>query len=215
MNRRNKLIVSIVLILGLVVIIGGSLGLYLMNQYPLLSDAFDDNPFAVLEVASRIAVSQILTTPTKQFDIEELDKEYNQTVEFSENRLELETAEQIIEWSVIHQNQPWVENITEFLVAYDVPVSDITLHLGFIETESAENPVMTITYFFSNNTQIVEKGWIDRGTHPSYTCLMTEMFAVDNLQNFGDSKKLVTIIITNYDGAISLRSEHGNFTNLE
>jgi len=204
MKPRNKILVSIVIIVGLFVAIGGSIGLYLMSQYPLLGEPFDNNPFAVLEAASRIAVSQMLSTPTKRFDVDDIDKDYNKTVEFSENRLELETAEQIIEWSVTHQNQPWVENITEFLLDYDVPVSDITLHLAFIETESRENPVMTVTYLFSNNTQIVEKGWIDRITHNAYTGLLTEVFAVENLENYGDSTKLVKVIISNFDGAISL-----------
>jgi hypothetical protein len=128
-------------------------------------------------------------------------------VQFPENRVELETAEQIIEWSVTHQSQPWVANITEFLLDYNVPVSDITLHLIFIETKSGENPGMTVTYLSSNNTQSIEKGWIDSVTHNAYTGLLTEAFAVKNLENYGDSKKIVKVTINNYDRDISLIRE--------
>lgn len=207
MKPRNKILVGILITVGVLFSVGVSIGLYLMNQYPLLGDAFDNNPFAVLEAASRIAVSQMMSTPTKRFNIEDIDKDYNKTVQFPENRLGLETAEQIIEWSVTHQSQPWVENITEFLVDYNIPVSDITLHLVFIKTKSGENPVMTVTYLSLNNIQIIEKGWIDSVTHNSYTGLLTEAFAVTNLENYGDGKKIVKVIINSYDGAISLIRE--------
>ena len=106
--------------------VGVGIGYYVMSQYPLLGDAFNNNPLAALEAASRIAIAQVTSTPTKSFDIEEIDRDYNKTVTFSENWFELETAEQIVEWSVTYQSQPWVENITEFLSEYNVPVSDIT-----------------------------------------------------------------------------------------
>jgi hypothetical protein len=100
-----------------------------------------------------------------------------------------------------------VENITEFLLEYNVPIGDLTLHLVFIETRSGENPVMTVTYFSSTNTQIVEKGWVDGIMHNSYTGIITEAFAIDNLVNYGDCEKLVNAIISNYDSTISLLSE--------
>ena len=197
----------VIVAVGVIFSVGIGIGYYMMRQCPLLGDAFDNNPLAVLEAASRVAITQITSTLTKSFDIEEVDREYNKTVTFSENRLEVETAEQIIEWSVTYQSQPWVENITEFLSEYNVPVSDITLHLVFIETESGENPVMTVTYLSSNDTQIVEKGWTDRMIHNSSTVLVTEEFAVENLKNYGDSKQFVIALIQNYDGAIKLIQE--------
>jgi len=93
------------------------------------------------------------------------------------------------------------------IVEYDVPVGDITLHLVFIETKSDENPVMTVTYLSSNNTQIIEKGWIAGMTYNSYTVLVTEEFAVENLKNYGDCKQFVKALIQNYDGDIKLIKE--------
>ncbi len=207
MRLRNKILVVILITVGVIFSVGIGIGYYVMSQYPLLRDAFDNNPLAVLEAVSKVAITQVTSTPTKSFDIEDIDKDYNVTVEFSDNGFELETAEQIIEWSVTYQSQPWVENVTEFLSDYNVPVSDLTLRLVFIETESGENPVMTVTYIASNNTQIVEKGWTDRMTHNSSTVLITEEFAIENLKNYGDSKQFVMALIQNYDGAIKLITE--------
>ena len=207
MRLRNKILVVILITVGVIFSVGIGIGYYVMSQYPLLKDAFDNNPLAVLEAVSKVAITQVTSTPTKNFDIEDIDKDYNVTVEFSDNGFELETAEQIIEWSVTYQSQPWVENVTEFLSDYNVPVSDVTLRLVFIETESGENPVMTVTYIASNNTQIVEKGWIERMTHNSSTVLITEEFAIENLKNYGDSKQFVMALIQNYDGAIKLITE--------
>jgi flagellar basal body-associated protein FliL len=207
MRLRNKILAVILITVGVIFSVGIGIGYYVMNQYPLLGEAFDNNPFAVLEAASRVAITQLTSTPTKVFDLDDIDRNYNKTVEFPVNWLELETAEQIVEWSVTFQSQPWVENITEFLSEYDVPVGDITLHLVFIETESGENPVMTVTYFSSNNTQIIEKGWIGRMTHNSSTVLITEEFAVDNLKHYGDSTQFVMALIQNFDGAIKLITE--------
>ncbi len=207
LRLRNKILVVILITVGVIFSVGIGIGYYVMSQYPLLRDAFDNNPLAVLEAVSKVAITQVTSTPTKNFDIEDIDKDYNVTVEFSDNGFELETAEQIIEWSVTYQSQPWVENVTEFLSDYNVPVSDVTLRLVFIETESGENPVMTVTYIASNNTQIVEKGWIERMTHNSSTVLITEEFAIENLKNYGDSKQFVMALIQNYDGAIKLITE--------
>ena len=204
---RNKILAGFLVAIGVIFSIGLGIGYYLMSQYPLLGDAFENNPLAVLEAASRVAITQVTSTPTKNFDIEDIDRDYDKTVDFPENRLELETAEQIIEWSITYQSQPWVENITEFLSEYNVPVGDITLHLVFIETKSDENPVMTVTYLSSNNTQIIEKGWKDGMTYNSYTGLITEEFAVENLKNYGDCKQFVIALIQNYDGAIKLIPE--------
>jgi len=66
MKPRNKILVGILITVGVFFSVRVSIGLYLMNQYTLLGDAFDNNPFAVLEAASRIAVSQIMSTPTKR-----------------------------------------------------------------------------------------------------------------------------------------------------
>ena len=207
LRLRNKILVVILITVGVIFSVGIGIGYYVMSQYPLLRDAFDNNPLAVLEAASKVAITQMTSTPTKNFDIEDIDKDYNVTVEFSDNGFELETAEQIIEWSVTYQSQPWVENVKEFLSDYNVPVSDLTLRLVFIETESDENPVMTITYIASNNTQIVEKGWTERMTNNSSTVLITEEFAIENLKNYDDSKQFVMALIQNYDDAIKLITE--------
>jgi len=83
----------------------------------------------------------------------------------------LETAEQIIEWSVTHQSQPWVENIPTMLQESSIPVSNIVIHFVFLETQSDAAPVMTLTYLLSNNTQIIEKGWKDQSVYTSYTII--------------------------------------------
>lgn len=214
MRRRNKIILSIAVSMGVLFTIGIGVSYYLMSHYAFLGAVFDHNPLAVLEAAGRMAINQVTPTPTKSFNMENVDRDYNKTAEFPENVHELETAEQIIEWSVAHHKQPWAGNITEFLEESQVPVEDIALHIVFIETQSGETPVMTVTYLSWNNTQIVEKGWTSRVPYNSYTALITEEFAVDNLKNLGDSKLLVKAIIQNYNGAIILINDETHSTSL-
>jgi len=207
MRLRNKIILSVIITGIILFSIGIGVSFFLMSQYPTVGDIFENNPLAALETASRIAVNRVTSTPTKSFNIEDADKDYNKTVEFSENRLELETAEEIIEWSVTHQSQPWVENITEFLQESQIPVGDITLHLVFINTKSGDTPVITVTYLSSNNMQIIEKGWKNREIYNAYIGLVTEKFAVKTLKNYSSSKLIVKAIMQNYDGAIKLTKE--------
>ncbi len=84
MKLRNKILVSILVAVVVIFSVGIGIGYYLMSQYPLLGDAFDNNPLAVLEAASRVVITQVTSTPTKSFNIEEMDKDYNKTVEFPE-----------------------------------------------------------------------------------------------------------------------------------
>ena len=207
MRRRNKILVCVLISIGVLLSVGVGVGYYLMSQNAFLGAAFDNNPLAVLEAASRIALNQVTSTPTKRYDMTTVDREYNKTTPFPENPLELETAEQIIEWSVAHQSQPWVENIPALLQESSIPVSNVVIHFVFLETQSDAAPIMTLTYLLSNNTQIVEKGWKDRMAYASYTVLTTETFAVALLENHGDSKLVVKAIIQNYDGAIKLITE--------
>ena len=207
MGRRNKILVGVFISIGVLLSIGVGVGYYLMSQNAFLGAAFDKNPLAVLEAASRIALNQVTSTPTKQYDMATVDREYNKTTPFPENPLMLETAEQIIEWSVTHQSQPWVENIPTLLQESSIPVSGIVIHFVFLETQSDAAPVMTLTYLLSNNTQIIEKGWKDQSVYTSYTVITTESFAVNLLENHGDSKSMVKAIIQNYDGAIKLITE--------
>ena len=74
MRRRNKILVGVLVMIGVVFSLGIGVSYYLMNQYPLLGDVFDNNPLAFLEAASRVALTQITTSPTKSFDIEEMDR---------------------------------------------------------------------------------------------------------------------------------------------
>lgn len=207
MRLRNKIILSVIIAGIILFSIGIGVSFFLMSQYPIVGDIFENNPLAALEAASRIAVNRVTSTPTKSFNIEDVDKDYNKTVEFPENRLELETAEEIIEWSVTHQSQPWVENITEFLQESQIPVGDITLHLVFINTKSGDTPIITVTYLSSNNMQIIEKGWKNREIYNAYIGLVTEKFAVKALKNYSSSKLIVKAIMQNYDGAIKLTKE--------
>jgi hypothetical protein len=207
MGRRNKILVGVIISLGVMLSIGVGVGYHLMNQSAFLGAAFDNNPLAVLEAASRIAWNQVTSTPTKQYDLEMVDREYNKTTPFPENRIELETAEQIIEWSVAHQSQPWVDNIPALLDESPLPVSNVVIHFVFLETKSGATPVMTLTYLSVNNTQIVEKGWKGSVDYATYTVLTTEAFVVALLENQGDSKLVVKAIIQNYDGAIKLTPE--------
>ena len=207
MRRRNKLLVGVLISLGVLLSIGVGVGYYLMSQSAFLGTVFDNNPLAVLEAASRIALNQVASTPTKHYEREMADREYNQTVPFPENPLELEMAEQIIEWSVAHKRQPWVENVPALLQESPIPVSNIVIHFVFLETQSGATPVMTLAYFPSNNTQIVEKDWNEWVGYTSYTVLTTEAFAVALLEYHGDSKLVAKAIIQNYDGAIKLLRE--------
>lgn len=204
MMRRYQILLGVVIIGCALFSVGIGVSYYLMRQYSFLGIVFDNNPLAVLEAASRIAMNRVISTPTKSFNIINVDKDYARTVYFSENRRALETAEQIIEWSVAHQGQPWITNITDFLIESQVPIGDITLHLAFIDTKSGDVPTMTVTYIRSNNTQIIEKGWKDRVTFNSYVGLVTEELAVEMLKHYGDDQFVIKAIIQNYDGAIKV-----------
>ena len=153
MRRRNKILVSVLILGGIALAVGVGVSYYVMSRYAVLGAVFDSNPLAVLEAAGRMAINRVVPTPIKTFNMSDANKEYNHTVAFPESILELETAEQIIEWSVAHQHQPWVGNITAFLEASDIPVTDIVLHIVFIQTQSHETPVMTVTYQAWNETQ--------------------------------------------------------------
>jgi hypothetical protein len=207
MRRRNKILVGVLISMGVLLSMGVGVGYYLMSQNAFLGAAFDNNPLAVLEAASRIVLNQVMSTPTKRYYMAIVDKEYNKTTPFPENPLELKTVEQIIEWSVSHHRQPWVENIPALLQESSIPVSNVVIHFVFLETQNGAAPVMTLTYLLPNYTQIVEKGWNDRMAYTSYTVITTETFAVALLENHGDSKRVVKAIIQNYDGAITLITE--------
>lgn len=214
MRRRNKIIVGVIIFVVVSLSIGAGVSYYLMSHYSFLGAVFNNNPLAVLEAASKIAINQVTSSPTKSFNMSDVNKDYHKTVEFPENILELETAEQIIEWSVVHQNQPWIGNITAFLETSQVPVGDIALHIAFINTQSNEIPVMTVTYLSWNNTQIVEKGWTDSVPYNSYTVVVTEEFAILLLENLGDSDPVVKAIIQNYNGAVTLINDETHSTYL-
>ncbi len=207
MRRRNKILVSVLILGGIALAIGVGVSSYFLSYYAFLGAVFDSNPLAVLEAAGRMAINRVVPTPIKTFNMSDANKEYNHTVAFPESVLELETAEQIIEWSVVHQHQPWVGNITAFLEASDIPLNDIVLHIVFIQTQSHETPVMTVTYLAWNETQIVEKGWTRRLPYTAYTVVVTEAFALTLLKALGDSEHIVKAIIQNYDGAITLINE--------
>ena len=51
---RNKILVGILVTVSVIFSVGAGTGYYLMGQYPLLGDAFNNNPLAVLESASRV-----------------------------------------------------------------------------------------------------------------------------------------------------------------
>lgn len=207
MKLPYKILLIGLIIGGTVFAIGIGVSYYVMSQYPLLGIVFDHNPIAFLDAASRIAINQVAPTPTKGFNIVDVDQGYNEIVEFPESRLELETAEQIIEWSVAHQSQPWITNITDFLSESQMPISDLTLHLAFIDTKSGDVPSMTITYIRSNNTQIIEKGWKDSVPYNSYKALVTEKLAIEILKNYGNDQSTIMAIIQNYGGEITLIAE--------
>ncbi|KON29449.1 hypothetical protein AC480_03155 [miscellaneous Crenarchaeota group archaeon SMTZ1-55] len=214
MRRRNKILVSLMIAGGITIAIGVGVSYYVMSHYAFLGAVFDSNPLAVLEAAGRMAINRVVPTPTKSFNISDANKAYNQTVAFPASILELETAEQIIEWSVIHHRQPWVGNITAFLEASHVPVGDVSLHIVFIHTQGHEVPVMTVTYIAWNETQIVEKGWSSRIPYNAYTVVVTEALALTLLKSLGDSEQVVKTIIQNYGGAVILIDEESLSTDL-
>jgi len=204
MKRSYKILLVGLIIGSMVFSIGIGVSYYVMSQYPFLGRVFDHNPIAFLDAASKIAINRVAPTPTKGFNIVDVDQGYNETVEFPESRFQLETAKQIIEWSVTHQSQPWITNITDFLSESYIPIRDTTLHLAFIDTKSGEVPSLTLTYLRSNNTQIIEKGWKESGTYNSYTVLVTEKFAIDILNDYGNDRAVIQAIIQNYGGEITL-----------
>jgi hypothetical protein len=128
-------------------------------------------------------------------------------VPFPEDPLALETAEQLIEWCVAHQRQPWVEDIPALLHESPIPVRNLMLHVVFLDTQSGATPVMTPAYHPSNDTLIVVKGWSDRGGYASYTVVTTEAFAVALLANHGNRTLVVKAIIQNSDDAVTLITE--------
>jgi hypothetical protein len=207
MKSRYKILLGVVIVGCALFSVGIGLSYYLMKQYTFLGIVFNDNPLAFLEAASRIALNRVSSTPTKSFKNINVDIDYALTVSFSKNRKEVETAEQIIEWSVAHQSQPWITNITNLLNESQIPTGDLTLHLAFIDTKSGSTPAMTLTYIRANNTQIIEKGWKERVTHNSYVGLVTEKLAIEILKHYGDDQSIIITIIQNYDGAIKVIKE--------
>ncbi|MCP8311659.1 MAG: hypothetical protein L6M37_01740 [Candidatus Methylarchaceae archaeon HK02M1] len=208
MRFRYKILVVALVAIAFTAIISVSLGYYLMSHYPLLEYSVDGNPFEALRVAGQMVVNDwSQKTPVKNFDSGQADFDYSQTVDFPEDKLELTTAEHIIEWCVNKKSQPWVKDVEEFLLEADFSLMDIVAHFIFIECKSGNNPVMTVTYYVASRSMLIEKGWIERDIYNSYTCYLTEDLALDVIRYDGDYKFILKIIMENLNRNIRIFSE--------
>ncbi|MCP8304808.1 MAG: hypothetical protein H3Z50_05000 [archaeon] len=208
MRFRYKILVVALVAIALTATVSVSLGYYLMSQYPVLEYSVDGNPFEALRVAGQMVVNDwSQNTPVKNLDSGQADFDYSQTVDFPEDKLELTTAEQIIEWCVNKNSQPWVEDVEEFLLEADFSLTDITAHFVFIECKSGNSPVMTVTYYVASRSILIEKGWTDRGVYNSYTCYVTEDLALEVIRYDGDYKLILKIIMENLNRKIKIVPE--------
>jgi hypothetical protein len=212
MNRRNK-IISIILIIVIIIIVGSvAIGYYLIMNIPMLGIASNSNPLEALRMAGKVLVNDLTQTPVKDFNKEEADLYYNRSVVFAEDKLDLKTAEQIIDWSITHNNQPWVDNISKFLLEAEYSLTDTTAHFFFIECESGNIPVMTITYYSANQMLLVEKGWVKRVTHNSYSLIATESVALEIIKLNSEYQLIVKIIVENLNNEIKFDKETNSIT---
>jgi len=207
MNRRNKILLIVLIVVCIATVAGISLGYYLMGILPILGRAAGNNPIEALKLASSMMINEVTPTTVKNFNTTRADFNYSQTVEFPEDKLQLATAEQIIEWSVAHNTQPWVDDIGEFLSEANYSLVDTTAHFVFIECESGNNPVMTITYYSYNQSLLVEKGWVKRVTYNSYTLIVTEDIALRIIKLNSDYQLVVRTIIENLNRNIRFEKE--------
>jgi len=178
-----------------------------MNKLPILGKAAGNNPIEALRLASSMMLNELSPTPVKSLNTTKWDFNYSQTVEFPEHELHLATAEQIIEWSVVYSTQPWVDDVEEFLSEANYSLVDTTAHFVFIECESGNNPVMTITYYSYNQSLLVEKGWVKRVTYNSYTLIVTEDIALRIIKLNSDYQLVVRTIIENLNRNIRFEKE--------
>ena len=201
-KRRKKIMLAVLILLCSFMVIFVSLGYYMMSRFPILSWAVGHNPLETFRVASSMMLNEVTPTAAKSFNPVEADLNYSQIVEVPEDRLELTTAEQIIEWSVVHSSQPWVDDVGEFLSEANYSLVDTTAHFVFIECRSENSPVMTLTYFSKNESLLVEKGWTNRVTYNSYTFVVTENVALEIIELNSDYQVVVRKILENLNNTI-------------
>jgi hypothetical protein len=207
MTRKNKILLIVLSFIGIVSVVGVVLGYYLMNQFPVLGKAAGNNPIEALRLASSMMLHELTPSNVKSFNLTETYLNYSQTVNFPEDKLQLATVEQIIEWSVTHSNQPWVDDVGKFLSEANYSLTDTTAHFVFIECKSGNNPVMTITYYSYNKPLLVEKGWVERVTYNSYTLIVTEDIAIEIIKLNSDYQLVVKTIIENLNRNIRFEKE--------
>jgi hypothetical protein len=184
------------------------MGYYLISINPILARASGSNPLEALRISGKVMINELIQTPVKIFDLQNADLKYNRTVDFPEDKLELTTAEQIIEWSVYYDYQPWVEDVGQLLSEANYSLIDTTIHFVFIECKSNENnPVITITYYSSNSSLLVEKGWNKRINYNSYTLIATESIALEMIRLESDYQLIVKAIIENLNNTIRFEKE--------
>ena len=202
LSRRNKILLLVLTLISTVSVVGVALGYYLMNKLPILGKAAGNNPIEALRLASSMMLNELSPTPVKSLNTTKWDFNYSQTVEFPEHELHLATAEQIIEWSVVHRTQPWVDDVEEFLSEANYSLVDTTAHFVFIECESGNTPAMTITYYSHNQSLLVEKGWVERVTYNSYILVVTEDIALKIIKLNSDYPLVIRAILENLNSNI-------------
>jgi len=205
---RDRILVVVLVLVCLSGAVVVSLGYYLMSINPILTKASGSNPLEALRIAGKVMINELIQTPVKSFDLQDADIEYNRTVDFPEDKLELATAEQIIEWSVYYNDQPWVEDVGKLLSEANYSLIDTTIHFVFIECRSSENnPVMTITYYSGDSSLLVEKGWMKRIHYNSYTLIATESIALEMIKLDRDYQLIVKTIVENLNNTIRFERE--------
>jgi hypothetical protein len=208
MKSRKKILLAVIILVCLPSIIIVSMGYYLISINPILARASGSNPLEALRISGKVMINELIQTPVKSFDLQNADLKYNRTVYFPEDKLELTTAEQIIEWSVYYNDQPWVEDEGQLLSEANYSLIDTTIHFVFIECKSSENnPVITITYYSRNSSLLVEKGWNKRISHNSYTLIATESIALEMIRLESDYQLIVKAIIENLNNTIRFEKE--------
>ena len=143
LSKRMLLAVLILVCLSVVVII--STGYYLMSVNPILAKASGSNPLEALRIGGKVMINELIQTPVKSFDLQDADLKYDRTVDFPEDKLELTTAEQIIEWSVFHNDRSisptaWASRINYLqwlLLVFVVPSFDHDVPRGTLSREVA------------------------------------------------------------------------------
>lgn len=100
-----------------------------------------------------------------------------------------------------------VDDVGKFLSEANYSPTDTAAHFVFIECESENNPVMTITFYRYNQSLLVEKGWTERVAYNSYTLTVTEDITIEVIKLNSDYRLIVRTIIESLNRNIRFEKE--------